>query len=376
MIHTERNIRPAIKPGVTLRYLSQDFIALETPDRRGDEGLVMPVRFHEIELVSLLKSMDGAQDLRSLAHITSIGIDDLESLIAQLASHSLIDTTRTPIPYLNRYSSESQRIEEVSDVELLPEDLAVTTFLQRCEIESSAMTFHPGVVDGGRSALLVRRDFAIEIYGNDRIAIALAANLAASGFSRISFSQISQLRNRTDLRITPLDVLGTLYRSSDVGKKKSENFEDLLPEFSIFSSAEKSEFGRESKVDLVIVTEPPAPEAQQMWMSEGISHLAIRREVGGIIRIGPFVEPGKSPCLRCVELSESQLAPLRESVIRETPASLTSLIAGVMCADVASIALSARSVFLATTARYSLRDFLHPIEKRWEPHPGCGCFWR
>ena len=306
MIHTERNIRPALKPGVTLRYLSQDFIALETPDRRGDEGLVMPVRFHEIELVSLLKSMDGAQDLRSLAHITSIGIDDLESLISQLASHSLIDTTRTPIPYLNRYNSQSQRIEEVSDVELLPEDLAVITFLQRCEIESSAMTFHPGVVDGGRSALLSRRDFAIEIFGNDRIAVALAANLSASGFSRLSFSHGSQQRNRTDLRITPLDVLGNLYRSSDVGKKKSESFEGLLPEFSIFPSAEKSEFGGGSKVDLVIVTEPPAPEAQQMWMSEGISHLAIRREVGGIIQIGPFVAPGKSPCLRCVELSESQ----------------------------------------------------------------------
>jgi hypothetical protein len=351
MSTTSHVIAPAIKPGIRIRRIGSEFLSVESPDQ--NRSLVLPSFYSGIDIAPLLKLMDGTREIAELAKYADVDVVELKVLIEKLANHSILDTHRTPIPYLDRYNSVTQKIESVDDVERVPDDPAVSSFLHRFSIESAAMAFHPGASDGGRLAVLARKNFSVHIVGNNRLAHALLTTLIASGFSRISLSHHSARQRKIQSEISASDLSASLF---PIEEREAET--------------------NTSSFDLVIATEQPAPEDHQRWISEGQRHLFITTEDGGTIRIGPLVQPGKSPCLRCMELSDDRPDPIRDLPMIEIPHSLVSLVSGIVAADISNLAYSALSVFWATTIRYSLREFIAPQFQKLEPHPGCGCFWR
>lgn len=112
----------------------------------------------------------------------------------------------------------------------------------------------------------------------------------------------------------------------------------------------------------------------QRWISEGSSHLIVEAHSSAEVRIGPFVIPGKSPCYRCLQLSQRPNQSIGEA--KEVGSALALACAGLICLEVINLASSGIGHFLARSHIYSNSNFHNPKVERWAINPECGCNWR
>jgi bacteriocin biosynthesis cyclodehydratase domain-containing protein len=139
---------------------------------------------------------------------------------------------------------------------------------------------------------------------------------------------------------------------------------------------------------LVVVGEPPR-EHLDPWLRAGTPHLLLRLTEGQVV-IGPFVLPGHSACLRCVDAHHTDVDPAwpllvaqyacavthdrDDSVPEPVDGSLATLGAAWTVRELVSHAEGRRPATLSTTVR--LDPHLTAVETHyWPPHPACGCTW-
>jgi bacteriocin biosynthesis cyclodehydratase domain-containing protein len=130
-----------------------------------------------------------------------------------------------------------------------------------------------------------------------------------------------------------------------------------------------------------VVTDP--------WLRDGVPHLVVRLSEGHAT-VGPFVAPGRTACLRCVDAhhtdADSSWPLLVEQYARLSgqdrvdgiPEPVDSLLAAVAVSwaarDLASYAEGRRPSTWSTTIRFD--PHLTSVETRsWLRHPECGCSW-
>lgn len=133
-------------------------------------------------------------------------------------------------------------------------------------------------------------------------------------------------------------------------------------------------------------TEPQRQEADAL-LREGVPHLvATVQESTG--RIGPFVLPGTTACLRCLDLTRADTDPTWPAVLEQLMAPTPPPLGGWAAADSALAALVgvwAAVEILAlvhglavSTAGATVEVSLtgpSPQRRAWSPHPACGCRW-
>ena len=125
-------------------------------------------------------------------------------------------------------------------------------------------------------------------------------------------------------------------------------------------------------------------------LREAVPHLVVRLSEGAAV-IGPFVLPGITPCLRCLDARLSEDDPawalLVEQYARLTgrgdradgvpepvDATLAALAVAWAAREVATYAEGGTPSSLATTVRLTARG--SEVEtRRWDRHPRCGCTW-
>jgi bacteriocin biosynthesis cyclodehydratase domain-containing protein len=122
---------------------------------------------------------------------------------------------------------------------------------------------------------------------------------------------------------------------------------------------------------------------------DGVPHLLVRMVEGDAV-VGPFVVPGSTPCLRCLDAHRAALDPAwpllveqyAQAASRDRPdgvpepvdAALAALAVAWAARDVATYAGGGRPPTLATTVRVS--PALEALETQpWTAHPACGCAW-
>lgn len=141
---------------------------------------------------------------------------------------------------------------------------------------------------------------------------------------------------------------------------------------------------------LLGVGEPPRSLLEPLHR-EFVPHLVVRL-VEGEALVGPFVLPGLSPCLRCLDahlvdedpawalLVEQYSRAARrgdraDGVPEPVDAALASLAVAWAAREVATYAEGGAPETLATTVR--LRARTGTVETReWRPHERCACTWR
>lgn len=146
--------------------------------------------------------------------------------------------------------------------------------------------------------------------------------------------------------------------------------------------------GHHDVTALVGVGEPNR-ELVDGWMRSGTPHLVVRLTEGRAT-VGPFVVPGQTACLRCLDAHHTDADPCWPLLVAQY-ASLTSrerpdgvpepvdgLVATVALAwaarDLTSYAEGRRPSTWSTTIRFD--PHLTAIETRaWLRHPACGCGW-
>lgn len=139
---------------------------------------------------------------------------------------------------------------------------------------------------------------------------------------------------------------------------------------------------------LVAVGEPPR-EVLDPWMRRGTEHLLVRLTEGTAV-VGPFVLPGRTACLRCVDGHHTDADPAwpllvtqyasavvrgREDAVPEpVDAVLASLASAWAARELVTRAEGRRPPTTSTTIH--LDPHLTALETRcWPRHPACGCGW-
>lgn len=118
---------------------------------------------------------------------------------------------------------------------------------------------------------------------------------------------------------------------------------------------------------------------ERRLLQEDLSHLLVRvRETG--VEVGPLVVPGRTACGLCVEMWHRDADPAwpvltvqMRSLPRPALEALLTQQAAVLAARMVLDALTGRGqAWWGASVELSAVDPLG-VERRWEPHPDCGC---
>lgn len=117
---------------------------------------------------------------------------------------------------------------------------------------------------------------------------------------------------------------------------------------------------------------------------DGTAHLAAVVTPWGW-ELGPFVVPGETACLRCVDAARADRDPRHGVIVDQvaragpavsTSAALDALALGWIARDVAAYARGERPSTWSATVRLAESPGEEPVsERRWLRHPLCGCAW-
>ena len=136
----------------------------------------------------------------------------------------------------------------------------------------------------------------------------------------------------------------------------------------------------ESAAVAVLAATWVVPPARHLpWLRRDIPHLAIVFDDAGV-RVGPLVEPGDGPCLRCLDLARRDVDsawPVIAAQLAGRPAATCTVRASIDAGALAAAIVDDRVVHGVTrfaAASVTLgRAGVQPRRRRHEPHPECGC---
>ena len=317
---------------------------------------------------SLIELFNGRTSVDDISNTSGLTNTAIESLVSELRRHDLIDIAKTPISYLRRYNSELGRIDDVTNLDEASKDFAIETALKRIDMECEGATFNPNNSDGGRSALLRRREFKILIFGFGKIVNNLVGTLSASGFSQIMVINRVGIKEASQ-KILESDIAGSYVTRQHFGQPRRTIVEEIR-ERSLLFAEPRAQF---HSPDLIISIGVPSPDSLQRWMADNSPHLLVDIGSRSEVRVGPYVIPGKTPCFRCVQLTESSEWSFSPSC--DVSSALSLSVAGAIAHDVISLSDLHTSIYLAISYIHSNRNYSQPEIQHWSQHHACGCSW-
>jgi bacteriocin biosynthesis cyclodehydratase domain-containing protein len=225
---------------------------------------------------------------------------------------------------------------------------------------------------GGARILARRRGAFIRVHGAGRIGAGLASFLAASGVGHVTCAD-PEAAEPADLAPAGLIV-------ADLGRPRQEGAARAVER----ASPEVSTLEDGTVPDLAILTGLTLPELAGQLVRDRVPHLAVRTgEAIGVV--GPLVRPGRSACLRCVDLRKAEGDPAWPRIIaqatftRAQPQACDTVLAAMTATLAAAQALAYLDRAGAggpATVNGTLELVLPGWQWRrrtWPPHPACGC---
>ncbi|MCO1660753.1 TOMM precursor leader peptide-binding protein [Pseudonocardia humida] len=219
-----------------------------------------------------------------------------------------------------------------------------------------------------------RRRAAVLVEGAGPLAVGVALGLAAAGVGTVHL--------RTAGTVTAADLRTGLIEA-DRGRPRAQALAAAVA--AVAPRAVSGPAPARFSPDLVLLTDALVPEPVRVGKlhAAGRAHLAVRlRDGTGVV--GPLVLPGRTACLRCLELH-------RRARDRAWPAVAAQLVGKPGTADpacaVATAALATAQALVALDgaagggltpptldATLELEPSAGALRRRaWPPHPDCGC---
>ena len=238
------------------------------------------------------------------------------------------------------------------------------------ELATAALAYADG--DGGARVLARRRAAFVRVHGAGRTGAALAALLAASGVGHVLCVDPSPAEHAD---LTPAGLV-----EADVGAPRHEGAARAVSRAAPFCFT-----GDDGSVpDLVIVTRPMLPDVLDGLVRDRVPHLAVAAgEAIGVV--GPLVRPGRSACMRCVDLRKAEADPAWPKIVaqatfaRVRPAACDTVLAAMTAALACAQALAhidRPASFVPAAVNGTLEVVLPDWQWRrrtWPPHPLCPC---
>jgi bacteriocin biosynthesis cyclodehydratase domain-containing protein len=258
-------------------------------------------------------------------------------------------------------------LDQLSEAGLLEDAAEPVPGGDRIGADTTCWALRTGIQPGRLAE--TRRQAGILVHGDGRLATAVGALLAAGGVGRVHVAANGTVRG---------EDTGCGYAESDVGTARQDAASAALLRGA--STADTSAPGRRQRPDLAILADAsvPDPDVVARLFADGVPHLLLRvRE--GVGWIGPLVLPGRTSCLRCLDLhrtdrDEHWPVVAAQLAGRRQPADLA-------CAQ-ATAALAAAQVFCVlhegSAQLWNAAVLVDPCSTRtwrreWSPHPDCTC---
>jgi hypothetical protein len=219
--------------------------------------------------------------------------------------------------------------------------------------------------DGGKQTLSRRLTGRVEVHGGGRVGSAVAGLLEAAGVGSVGLIDPGQVR--------PADLGPAGHRPDRLGRPRGTG-----------PRPTPGTDGPEPPDLIVLAADDgvhPAPDLRTAQLPHLIAGVC---ETSGVV--GPLVVPGRTACLRCLDLARTDRDPhwpgLRAQLRGGRRVVPTPACDVVLATTVAGHAALQALAFLDTGAASSMDGTLHIrlpdglLRRRsWSQHPACGCGW-
>lgn len=366
--------RPRLKQGV---YISK-------PNPEQEQSLIIASAHRAISIThpgarAIIAKFDGIHCALDISTEIDAPLDVVEKVINQLEITQLLDITTSKIRLHNRF--QSPIAERAANTEDQSNDASFKQLQLRMFPELSQATWVDGVVDGGVGVLSARQNFGVEIYGENRLATLIYAALLASGVTNTKFS----IASHRDINSIGDSDLGTgILRISDFGLNYKSRIEELTREWSLFPTASKNVKGTISSQipdrNVRVIVGEYAPQLIEQLMRDRMDHLFVGKVFGGAAYAGPLVKPGKSPCVRCLEIGQAERYGIEDLVPlaahnREIPVAISFQMAGCIVQTILQLIDTGRCELTGAQMCFDYTTPVHQEPVRFARHPQCQCQW-
>jgi hypothetical protein len=350
-------MRLALKPGLVTFWRDQDTLQIGVDPRR---GVTITGGRQAAGLIALL---DGSRDGPALtAAARALGITDeaTDRLITLLAAAGLLDD----------FPAAALRAVPDGVRDRLAPELATTSLAH-------------GDGDGGARSLARRSAVYVRVHGAGKVGACVATLLASSGVGHVTCHDTGQAR--------AADVTPAGLAAADVGEPRPAAAARAVRRAAPQACTD-DQAGRRSDMAVLTSDHGPeltadhGPELAAELTADGVPHLAVAAgEAIGVV--GPLVQPGRSACLRCLDLHRADRDPAWPAVLAQligrrpaTPACgsvLAASVAAQACAQLLAFIDRGGQTGQAGPAVNGTLELVLPDwqwrRRTWPPHPRCRC---
>jgi bacteriocin biosynthesis cyclodehydratase domain-containing protein len=242
----------------------------------------------------------------------------------------------------------------------------------RLTTELAAASLAYGDSDGGARTLARRRLAYVRVHGAGRIGSAIAGLLAAAGVGHVA-SRDGGLARPQDLSPSGLGL-------PDLDLPRTDGVARIIHRV----APDVRTTDRGERPDLAILASPGDPEVAMGLVRERVPHL-VAGGGEGVGVVGPLVLPGRSACLRCLNLARAERDPAWPLILAQLAgpdSSTAGTCDAVLAAAVAALATAQALTFVDTgrptaavsdaTLELAVPDWQWR-RRSWPPHPRCSC---
>jgi len=338
-------MRPALKAGLLPLWRDRDTVQFGVDSRR---AVALGGLGQAAAVISLL---DGSRDREAL-------IATAQAYGVPAAAVNRVLTTLAAAGVLDDFPARLHAA--------LPDQLRARL---APELATASLAYGDG--DGGARTLARRRAAFVRVHGAGRTGAGVASLLAASGVGHVSCTDPEPAG--------PADLAPAGLIRADLGAPRQDGAARAIAR----AAPDVRTRDDGAVPDLVVLTELTLPDLIEELMRDRVPHLALRAaEAIGVV--GPLVQPGRSACLRCVDLRKADRDPQWPKVLaqatftRTQPQACDTVLAAMTAAVAAAQALAFidRPGVRPATANGTLEVVLPDWRWRrrtWAPHPACRC---
>jgi hypothetical protein len=322
------------------------------------------------EKSALLQIVDG---VNPLLQVDVNQREALERFIETLSARGLLNLHPAQLKAPKRYFDEIDS-----------NDLAARDFQSRAEPELTQSEWIDGASDGGVSTVAARSLYPIVLSGRSRVITLLYSLLLASGVTRVRFAD---RHYRSTIESCDLGFGAISY--SHLGQNYYEQSESARRALSLFSIDSSSRHDLDNSPPIAIIHYGDCDPVDLVeWSNKKMPHLVIHQPIGDEIAIGPMVNPGESPCIRCLSLYEidnfgyTRLERIDINGSQELPVVTAHYVAAIAASQIlhfidqhnsTKTSLHKRSTGIGEVAYINFQSLTEPQVVAIARHPLCGC---